>query len=192
MVTRRTGTIAAALPLVLVMAASLSACSPLSLFASWGGAPSPSRSASQTPEAGPTESPSPDRTPSSSPTAGCIDRVISAPGTYHLGDCQNLIVSGSDITVTAAHLGTLTVTGDSLQVYAQDIGALDVNGDLNHIETTDDVSTLRLIGSRNLITCHGSMTSAAVTGDDNMVRVDGGVDGDVQNNGQRNAIGGQP
>jgi len=35
-------------------------------------------------------------------------------------------------------------------------------------------------------------STATVTGDDNAVRVDGGVAGDVQNNGQRNEIGGEP
>lgn len=191
MVIRRTLTVAAAVPLVVVLAGSLNGCSPLSLFASWGGTPAPSRTATQTPEAGPTASPSP-TTPSSSPTPGCIDRVISAAGTYRLDDCENLTVAGSGITVTAAHLGTLTVIGNSLQVYAQDIGALDVKGDLNHIETSDDLRILKLTGSRNLIACHGRMATATVTGDDNAVRVDGGVDGDVQNNGQRNEIGGEP
>lgn len=192
MVTRRTLTIAAALPIALVLAASLSACSPLSLFASWGGTPAPSHRATHGLEAGPTESPSPGPTLSSNPTPGCVDRVISAPGTYRLDDCQNLTVTGSGIIVTAAHLGTLTVIGNSLQVYAQAIRALDVKGDLNHIETTDDLRMLRLTGDRNLIACHGSMTTATVTGDDNAVRVDGGIDGDVQNNGQRNEIGGEP
>jgi len=192
MVTRRTLTIAVALPLALALAGSLSACSPLSLFASWGGTPAPSHRATHTPDAGPTESPSPVRTPSSKPTPHCVDRVISAPGTYRIDDCENLTVAGSGITVTAARLGTLTVIGNSLQVYAQEIGALDVKGDLNHIETTDDLRILKLTGSRNLIACHGSMATATVTGDDNTVRVDGGVDGDVQNNGQRNEIGGEP
>jgi len=192
MVIRRTLTVAAAVPVVVVLAGSLSGCSPLSLFASWGGTPAPTHSATQTPEAGPTESPSPQRTPSTRPTPGCVDRVISAPGTYSLDYCENLTVAGSGITVTAGHLGTLTVMGDSLQVYAQEIGALQVKGDLNHIETTDDLRILKLTGSRNLIACHGSMTTATVTGDDNTVRVDGGVDGDVQNNGQRNEIGGEP
>jgi len=191
MVTRRRLMISAALPLVVVLAATLSGCSPLSLFASWGGSPAPSRSATQTPEAEPTASPSP-HAPSSTPTPGCVDRVISAPGTYRLGNCENLTVAGSDITVTAAHLGTLTVFGDSLKVYAQSIGALEVQGDLNTIQTSDDIHMLRLVGNRNMITCHGSMFTAEVTGDDNTVLVDGGIDGNVQNNGQRNAIGGQP
>jgi len=192
MVARRTLTIAAALPIALVLAGSLSACSPLSLFASWGGTPAPSHRATHGLEAGPTELPSPVPTLSSNPTPGCVDRVISAPGTYRLDYCENLTVTGSGIIVTASHLGTLTVIGNSLQVYAQEIGALDVKGDLNHIETTDDLRLLRLTGDRNLIACHGSMTSATVTGDDNAVRVDGGIDGDVQNNGQRNEIGGEP
>jgi hypothetical protein len=192
MIARRRLTLAAAVPIVVVLAGALAGCSPLSLFASWGGAPSPSRSATQTAEAGPTGTPSPAPTSSGSPTPGCVDRVISSAGTYRLDDCTNLTVSGSDITVTAGHLGTLTVNGSGLEVYAQGIGTLDVKGDLNHIETNDDIHQLTLTGSRNAITSHGSMASAVVTGDDNTVRVDGGIDGDVQNNGQRNAIGGQP
>jgi len=192
MVTRRRLTISAAFPLVVVLAASLSACSPLSLFANWGGSPAPSRSATQTPEAEPTASPSPVRTPSARPTPGCVDRVISAPGTYRIGNCENLTVAGSDITVTAAHLGTLTVFGDGLKVYAQSIGALQVQGNLGTIQTSDDIHMLKLVGNRNLITCHGSMFTADVTGDDNTVLVDGGIDGSVQNKGERNAIGGQP
>ena len=192
MVTRRRLMISAAFPLVFVLAASLSACSPLSLFANWGGSPSPSRSATQTAEAEPTASPSPRHTPSGVPTPGCIDRVISAPGTYRIDDCQSLTVAGSGITVTAAHLGTLKVLGNSLKVYAQSIRGLDVQGDLNTIQTSDDTHLLRLVGNRNMITCHGSMFAADVTGDDNTVLVDGGIDGNVQNNGQRNAIGGQP
>ena len=175
-----------------VLVTALSACSPLSLFASWGNSPSPRQSATKTPEAVPTRTPSPSRTPSATPTPGCIDRVISVAGTYHVDDCENLTVAGSGITVTAGHLGTLTVMGDSLQVYALTIGALDVKGDLSTIQTSDDIHTLQLTGSRNMITCHGSMTSAVVNGNDNTVLVDGGIDGDVQNNGQRNAIGGQP
>lgn len=191
MVPRRSLTIVAAFPLVVVLVAALSGCSPLSLFASWGGAPAPTRSATQA-HAEPTESPTATSTPSGTPTPGCVDRVISAAGTYRVDDCENLTVTGSDITVTAANLGTLTVIGDSLQVYARSIGALEVKGDLSTIQTSDDIHTLKLTGSRNMITCHRSMMSAVVTGDDNMVLVDGGIDGDVQNNGQRNEIGGQP
>jgi len=190
MVARRTLTIT--VPLVVILAGSLSGCTPLSLFASWGGAPTPSRSATQTAEAEPTASPSPLHTPSPSATSGCADRVISTAGVYRVDNCENLTVSGSGITVTALHLGTLTVMGDGLKVYAQQIGALTVNGDMNTVQTDDDLHSLTLTGSRNMITCHGSMESAAVTGDDNSVIVDGGIDGDVQNNGQRNAIGGQP
>jgi hypothetical protein len=170
---------------------ALSACSPLSLFANWGGSPAPSRSATQTPDAE-TAVPTPSRTPSATPTPGCIDRVISAAGTYRVDNCQNLTVAGSGIVVTASRLGTLTVIGDSLQVYAQSIGALDIKGDLNNVQSNDNIGALQLTGSRNLITCHGSMETAFVTGDDNTVLVDGGIDGDVENNGQRNAIGGQP
>jgi len=192
MVPRRTLTIAAAFPLAVVLVAALSACSPLSLFANWGGAPSPTRGATQTPDAGPMPSTTPTGTPSATPIPGCVDRVISVAGTYRVDNCENLTVTGSGITVTAAHLGTLTIIGDSLQVYAQTVGTLQVNGDLNTIQTSDDIHTLKLTGSRNMITCHGVMTSAVVNGDDNTVLVDGGIDGDVQNNGQRNAIGGQP
>jgi hypothetical protein len=182
----------AAAPLAVALVIGLSACTPLSLFASWGGSPSPTPSAHQTPDAAPTTKPTPTRTPSRTPTPGCVDRVISSPGTYRVGDCENLTVAGSDITVTAAHLGTLTVNGDSLQVYAQEIGTLDVKGDLNTIQASDDIRSVKLVGSRNMITSHGSMSTATVTGDDNTVLADGGVNGDVQNNGQRNAIGGQP
>ena len=170
---------------------ALSACSPLSLFANWGGSPAPSRSATQSPDAqGPAATPT--SAPSATSTPGCIDRVISAAGTYRVDDCENLTVAGSSITVTAQRLGTLTIMGDSLQVYAQSIGALDIKGDLNNVQSNDNIGALQLTGSRNMITCHGSMDTATVTGDDNTVLVDGGVDGDVQNNGQRNAIGGQP
>lgn len=192
MVPRRRLTIVAAVPLAVVLVAALSGCSPLSLFASWGGAPAPTRSAAQTPDAKPTESPSTPSTPSGTPIPGCVDRVISAAGTYRVDNCENLTIAGSNITVTAANLGTLTVMGDSLQVYARTIGALEIQGDLNTIQTSDDIHTLKLTGSRNMISCHGSMTSAVVNGDDNTVVVDGGIDGDVQNNGQRNTIGGQP
>jgi hypothetical protein len=192
MVIRRRLTIVAAVPLVVAMLAALSACSPLSLFASWGGAPAPSRSATQTAEAEPTESPTARSTPSGTPTLGCIDRVISVAGTYRVEDCENLTVTGSGITVTAANLGTLTIIGDSLQVYARSIGALKIQGDLSTIQSSDDIDFLKLTGSRNMITCHGTMMTADVNGDDNTVLVDGGVTGDVQNNGQRNAIGGQP
>jgi hypothetical protein len=188
MLPRRLLAIAATVALV----TALSACSPLSLFADWGGSRGAGPSATKTAEAAPTRTPSPSRTPSASPTPGCIDRVISAAGTYRIDDCENLTVAGSGITVTAGHLGTLTVTGDSLQIYALTIGALDVKGDLSTIQTSDDIRTLQLTGSRNMITCHGGMTSAVVNGDDNTVLVDGGITGDVQNNGQRNAIGGQP
>jgi hypothetical protein len=182
----------AAAPLAVALFVGLSACTPLSLFASWGGPPSPTQSGLQTPDAVPTTQPTPTRTPSGTPTPGCVDRVISSPGTYRVGDCENLTVKGSDITVTAGHLGTLTVVGDSLQVYTQEIGALDVKGDLNNIQASDDIRTLKLTGSRNMITSHGSMSTAIVTGDDNTVLADGGVNGNVENNGQRNAIGGQP
>ena len=172
---------------------ALSACSPLSLFANWGGSPTPDRSTTQAPEAEtPTPTASATRGPSATPTPGCIDRVISAAGTYRVDNCENLTVAGSGITVTAARLGTLTVVGDSLQVYAQSIGALEIKGDLNNVQSNDNIGALLLTGSRNMITCHGSMDTATVTGDDNTVLVDGGVDGEVQNNGQRNAIGGQP
>ncbi|HEU0206264.1 MAG TPA: hypothetical protein VFQ74_06195 [Pseudolysinimonas sp.] len=192
MVPRRRRTLVAAFPLVIVMVAALSACSPLSLFASWGGTPAPTQTATRTAEAEPTEAPMATSTPSGTPTPGCVDRVISTAGTYRVDDCENLTVTGSDITVTAAKLGTLTVIGDSLKVYARTIGALEVQGDLNTIQTSDDIHTLTLTGNRNMITCHAGMTSAVVNGNDNMVLVDGGVSGDVQNNGQRNAIGGQP
>ena len=188
MVPRRILAFVATVGLVL----ALSACSPLSLFASWGGSPAPSRSATSEPHAAPTPTPSPSRAPNATPTPGCVDRVISAAGVYRVDNCENLTVAGSGIVVTAARLGTLTVIGDSLQVYAQSIGALDIKGDLNNVQSNDNIGALQLTGSRNLITSHGSMETAFVTGDDNTVLVDGGVDGYVENNGQRNAIGGQP
>src|SRR5476651_356038 len=139
---------------------TLSACSPLSLFASWGGSSSPTQSATKTPDAAPTAirtaSPS---APSATPTPGCIDKVISAAGTYHVADCENLTVSGSGITVTAGHLGTLSIMGDSLQVYAQTIRALDVKGSLNTVQTTDEIGTILINGSRNMITVHAGVTS---------------------------------
>lgn len=189
---RRNPVFVTAVPVAVALVVGLSGCSPLSLFANWGGGGSPTASASSTPEAGPTTKPAPSRTPSGTATPGCIDRVISAPGTYRVDDCQNLTVAGSDIVVTAARIGTLTVMGDSLQVYTQSIGTLVVKGDLNNLQANDNINDLQLTGSRNMITCHGSMETASVTGDDNTVLVDGGVDGDVENNGQRNAIGGQP
>jgi hypothetical protein len=172
---------------------ALSACSPLSIFSDWGGSPTPHGTASA-PQALPVPSSSPSSapTPTASPTPGCIDRVISVAGTYRVGDCENLTVTGSGITVTAGHLGTLTVTGDSLQVYAATIGELDVQGDANVLQTSDDVGTLKLVGNRNRVTCHGGMNTASVNGDDNTVQVDAGVSGNVQNTGQRNTIGAQP
>jgi hypothetical protein len=171
---------------------ALSACSPLSLFSQWGGSAT-GPSATSTPEALPTsDAPSSTPTATASPTPACIDRVISVAGTYRVGDCENLTVAGSGITVTAGQLGTLTVMGDSLQVYAAAIGELDVQGDDNVLQTSDDVGTLKLSGNSNMITCHGGMTTASVNGDDNTVRVEAGVSGEVQNNGQRNTIGAQP
>ena len=190
--TGRPLTLVGAVPLVVVLVAVLSACSPLSFFASWGGLSEPSQSASQTPDAAPTATPSPIRTPSQTPTPGCVDRVISAAGVYRIDNCENLTVAGSGIKVTAAHLGTLTVIGDSLQVYAQTIGALEVKGSLNTVQTNDAVGTILVTGDRNMITCHASVTSVIVNGDDNTIGADGGVDGTVENNGQRNQIGAQP
>ncbi|MES1212041.1 MAG: hypothetical protein ABUT11_00690 [Leifsonia sp.] len=189
MVVRRVTVPIAVVGLVL----TLSACSPLSIFSNWGGSPTPGGRTTTTPEALPTPSgSSPASTPTASPTPGCIDRVISAAGTYRLGDCENLTVAGSGITVTAGHLGTLTVMGNSLQVYAAAIGELDVQGDTNTLQTSDDIGTLKLMGNSNMIACHGGMNTASVNGDDNTVRVDAGVSGDVQNTGQRNTIGAQP
>jgi len=192
--TGRARSLAVALPLTIVLATALSACTPLSLFANWGGSPRSSQGSHQTPEAAPTATPTPraSRTPSGTATPGCIDRVISAAGVYRIDDCENLTVAGSNIKVTAAHLGTLTVNGDSLQVLAQTIGALDVNGSLNDVQANDGIGTIVITGDRNMITSHASVTSAIVTGDDNTVVADGGVDGAVENNGQRNQIGAQP
>ena len=188
MVPRRILAFVATVGLVL----ALSACSPLSLFASWGGSPAPSRSATSEPHAAPTPTPSPSRAPNATPTPGCVDRVISAAGVYRVDNCENLTVAGTGITVTAGHLGTLTIVGDSLQVYAQTIGALGVQGDLNTVQTNDEIGTILITGSRNMITVHAGVTSVVVNGDDNTIAADGGVDGDVQNNGQRNTIGAQP
>jgi len=194
MVPRRLVACLATVPVAVVLVAALGGCTPLSLFASWGGPAAPSHRASQTPDAAPTPTPrtTPLPTASSSPSPSCTDRAISQPGTYRVGNCENLTVSGPGITVTAGNLGTLTVKGDSLQVYAQSIGALEVDGDLNRVQTTDQMGTILVTGSRNMIACHAGAQSAVVNGDDNTVRVDGGFDGDVQNNGQRNSIGAQP
>jgi hypothetical protein len=190
---RRRLTLISAVPLTVALAAALSACSPLSLFASWG-APESGPRGNQTAEATPTptRSPSPIKTPTARPTPGCVDRVISAAGVYRIDNCENLTVAGSGIKVTAAHLGTLTIMGDSLQIYAETIGALDVKGSLNTVQTNDGIGTIVVMGDRNMITCHASIGTVMVNGDDNTIRADGGVDGAVQNNGQRNTIGGQP
>ncbi len=171
---------------------ALSACSPLSLFASWGGSPTTGQSSTKTPDAAPTPTRTASPSPTPSPTPSCVDRVISAAGVYRVDNCENLTVAGTGITVTAAHLGTLTIVGDSLQVYAQTIGALDIKGGLNTVQTNDEVGTILITGSRNMITCHAGVTSVIVNGDDNTIAADGGVNGDVQNNGQRNTIGAQP
>jgi hypothetical protein len=177
---------------VVALVFALSGCSSLSLFSDWGGSSSPDATGSPHALSTPTDTPSSKPTPTASEAPACIDRVISVSGTYRVGDCENLTVTGSDITVTAGRLGTLTVRGDSLQVYAASMGDVDVQGDLNNLQTSDDMGTLKLVGDRNLITCHGGMTTASVNGDDNTVRVEAGVSGDVENTGQRNTIGAQP
>ncbi len=191
---RRALSFAAAVPLTIVLAAALSACTPLSLFANWGGPARSSQGSDHTPEAAPSPSvsASPTKVPSESPTPGCVDRVISVTGVYRIDNCENLTVSGAGIKVTAAHLGTLTINGDSLQVYAQTIGALDVEGSRNIVQTNDGIGTVLIAGDSNMITCHASVGSAIVNGNDNFVNADGGVNGAVQNNGQRNEIGAQP
>ena len=190
--TRPTGRLAlTAVPLAIALVVSLSGCSPLSLFASWG-ASTPRPSASRTAEAGPTPTGSPSPTKTASPTPGCVDRIISAAGVYRIDSCENLIVSGSGVKVTAAHLGTLTIVGDSLQVYADTIGALNVQGSRNTVQTNDQIGTILVTGDGNMITCHAGITSVIVNGDDNAIAADGGVDGTVENNGQRNTIGAQP
>lgn len=184
---------AASLPLAVALVAALSGCSPLSLFANWGSsAPSPSATRNAQAAPTPTRSPSPTTRPTASPTPECVDRVISVAGEYRIGDCENLTVAGSGIKVTAAHLGTLTINGDSLQVLAQTIQSLDVNGSLDNVQTNDDIGSILIAGDRNMITCHASVTTVIVNGNDNTVRVEGGVDGTVENNGQRNEIGAQP
>ncbi|MEO6533756.1 MAG: hypothetical protein ABIO06_09310 [Pseudolysinimonas sp.] len=181
------------MPLAFALVATLSACTPLSLFAGWGG-PAPTESASQTPEAAPTptHSPRPIKTPSGTPTPGCVDRVISTAGVYRIDDCENLTVSGSGIKVTAAQLGTLTIRGDSLQVYAEKVGALDVEGSLNTVQVNNNIDTILVVGDRNMIVCHASVLTVTVNGNDNTIGAEGGVDGEVQNNGQRNQIGAEP
>jgi hypothetical protein len=188
MVPRRVVALAAALPLVFV----LSGCSPLSLFASWGDSPAPGQSASETAEAAPTPTRSAQPQPTPTPTPGCVNRVISQAGTYRVGDCVHLTVSGAGITVTAARIGTLTILGDSLKVYAQSIKVLDVQGGLNTVQTSDALGAVQLTGDRNMITSHAAITSVVVNGNDNRVTADGGIGSNVHDNGQRNTISSQP
>ncbi|HEY4225666.1 MAG TPA: hypothetical protein VGM70_07620 [Pseudolysinimonas sp.] len=185
MVPRRPIAIAVALALLAV----LSGCTPLSFFIV-GGASTATPTATRTAVAEPT--PEPTRTPSPSGTPDCVTREITQAGTYTVGDCENLTVSGSgSITVTAGKIGTLTVRGDSLQVYALSIKKVDLQGQLDNIQTSEDLGALVVTGDRNVITCHGLSSTVVVNGNDNTVTADGGF-GTVQDNGQRNAISALP
>ena len=186
MVLRRAIVIAVTVPLL----AALSGCSPLGLFILGGNAtPKPTTSSSQVAE----PTPEPTRTPGPSATAAaCQSRVISEAGSYAVGDCENLTVSGTgSIVVTAGKIGTLTVKGDSLQVYAASIKNIDLQGALNNIQG-DEIGALSIAGDRNLITANGNIGTVVVNGNDNTVSAGGGFGSNIQNNGERNTISTNP
>jgi hypothetical protein len=185
MVHRRLFAIAVTVPLL----AALSGCSPLSLFIFGNDAtPKPTSGGSQV------AAPTPDRTETPMPSAApaCPTKVISEAGSYSVGDCENLTVSGTgSITVTAGKIGTLTVTGNSLQVYAQSIKNIDLQGQLNTIQG-DQIGVLSIAGDRNMITANGTIDTVLVNGNDNTVSAGGGFGASVQDNGQRNTITANP
>jgi hypothetical protein len=185
MVLRRVLAIAVTVPLL----AALSGCSPLSLFILGGGAtPKPTTTTTQVAEPTPEST----ATPAPSATPDCQTKVISEAGTYSVGDCANLTVSGQgSITVTAGKIGTLTVRGNSLQVYAASMKIIDLQGQLNTIQG-DDIGALSIAGDRNMITANGNIDTVVVNGNDNTVSAGGGFGPSIQNNGQRNTISTNP
>ncbi|UYN83629.1 MAG: DUF3060 domain-containing protein [Microcella sp.] len=121
---------------------------------------------------------------SSSPSDGCL--VEARPELQTFGDCDELIVEGTDITIEVGAVGMVVVRGDRVEIDANSIGSLSIFGQDNDVDIDGDVGSLDIAGDRNEVDADGEIGSVTIDGNDN--EVDAALLGPLTDNGDRNRV----
>jgi len=106
--------------------------------------------------------------PSSTPAAvqcidGEADYTTSNTSNTLAGVCKKVVISGHNISLTAANLKDLTVSGDNNSIDAAVLGGATVVGDTNTVKTRT-VGPLTVSGNSNTVTALGPIGDVVVTG----------------------------
>jgi hypothetical protein len=120
---------------------------------------------------------------------GAEDVLLNqANTTYTLeGDCEEVSIQGTDITLLAENIDELTINGDRNTVKAQVLDEVEVSGQENTVAATG-LREVSISGDRNTVDAGGDIDEVEVGGSDNVVSAEGSIR-QVEDNGQRNTIG---
>jgi hypothetical protein len=153
-----------------VLAASvvLAGCSPVGT----GGSSSP------TPTAG-------------APSAGCVngeaDYTTAGSKNTLGGVCKKVVISGDNITLTAADVTDLTVSGNNNTVNAAVLSSVTIVGNSNTVKTTT-VGPVTVSGNGNTLTALGPIGDVSVNGANDTITTPGKF-GTITQSGIGNKIG---
>jgi hypothetical protein len=132
------------------------------------------------------------RTPTAQPGAvqcvdGEADYTTSNTRNTLAGVCKKVVISGHNISLTAADIKDLTVSGDTNAVDVAVLGGATVVGNTNTLKTTT-VGPLTVSGNGNTVTALGPIGAVVVTGANDTITTPVGV-GSITQSGIGNKIG---
>jgi hypothetical protein len=129
-------------------------------------------------------------TPTSA-TVACVngeaDYTASNTKNTLAGVCAKVVISGNNITLTAADVTHLTVSGDKNTVNAAVLSDATIVGTSNVLKTTT-VGPLTVSGNSNTVTALGPVGDVVVTGANDTITTPGTI-GKITQSGIGNKIG---
>jgi hypothetical protein len=120
-------------------------------------------------------------------TNGEADYTISNSKNTLVGVCKKVVISGHNVTLTAADVTDLTVSGDKNVLDVAVLGTVTVVGDSNSVKTTT-VGPLTISGNSNTVTALGPIGDVVVTGANDTVTTPSKI-GTITQSGIGNKIG---
>jgi hypothetical protein len=103
------------------------------------------------------------------------------------GVCKKVVISGHDISLTAADVTDLTISGNNNTIDAAVLGGATIVGDTNTVKTTT-VGPLTVSGNGNTVTALGPIGDVVVNGANDTITTPGKI-GAITQSGIGNKIG---
>ena len=107
----------------------------------------------------------------------CVDGtlLVTTPGEYRIGSCDELTIEGRDIEVIADDVRALIIRGDDVEVDARSIDILKIQGQSNDVEA-GDIDRIDLRGDDNDVDSSGDIGELTINGNSNDVDYAGTLD----------------